>query len=214
MRTLYKPRSVNKNSVNPFQTHLDYDSSEKIRDNFLHIKWNLSKKGWTTEDFTSFLGISRPTFYQYGHKTDSKGFRKVPAAQLDLLRREDALRFFRAPEEFYLPDFMKRDEWSVDGQRTYSYLAAVYLSGLSGHPIIAHPDNTRDNSRAVEASKLTLRWFAAARSATRDQICKATNLSDYNIGRIGFVTASWGLEPISSQCERLEKLIGGNKKAA
>ncbi|ERI12536.1 hypothetical protein O206_11130 [Ochrobactrum sp. EGD-AQ16] len=99
----------------------------------------------------------------------------------------------------------------VGSERTHSFMKAVYLAGMTGEPIEPGSENDRQKDGAGD---VVLRWFAAVRGATREQIMAATHLSDYDIGRLGFVGNHWGLEVVETQCERLEKIIGENKIAA
>ncbi len=208
-------RTVNRNFRNPHEIHLKHETPEQIRDAFLHVKWQLKKSGWDTEDFTDLLGIARPTWYAYGHKLDSKGYRKIPADQLDRLRLQAAVTGLRRFDSAFAPSFMPaRDEWTVGGETTTSFLAAVYLAGVSGAEIKPGPKNVRDHGQSLEKSSQILRWFDVARGATREQIMRATNLGNYDIGRVGFITADWGIEPIKTYIARLEKIIGEKKLAA
>lgn len=208
-------RTVSKNFRNPHPIHLKHETPEQIRDAFLHVKWQLKKNGWATEDFTELLGIARPTWYAYGHKLESKGYRRIPADQLDLLRLQAAVAGLRRFDTAFAPSFMPpRDEWTVGSETTTSFLAAVYLAGVSGDEIKPDPKNVRDHEQSLEKSSQILRWFGVARQATRAQIMRATNLGDYDIGRIGFVTAHWGIEPIKTYTARLEKIVGEIQMAA
>ncbi len=208
-------RSVSKNFRNPYPVHLKHETPEQIRDAFLHIKWQLKKNGWATKDFTDLLGIARPTFYAYGHKLDSKGYRKIPADQLDSLRLQAAVTGLRRFDSaFALSCMPPRNEWTVDGETTTSFVAAVYLSGASGAEIIPGPKNTRDHNQSLEKSAQILAWFDVARQASRAQIARATNLGEYDIGRVGFITADWGIEPIKTYTARLEKIVGEKQMAA
>ncbi|MCO7728457.1 hypothetical protein NJB93_17865 [Brucella intermedia] len=197
--------------TNPYPVHILHTTPEEIRDAFLHIKWALERHGWATSDFTGFLGIPRQTWYQYGHKLDSKGYRRIPAVQLDLLRQQHALASFGSRDGAVDPFHRRRNRWTVGEETTFSFLKAIYMSGISGHPIVPGEDNER---KPEASAQKILRWFAAARQADRRQIMAATNLGDYDIGRIGFVGNHWGMEAYTSYCERLEKIVGGNKIAA
>lgn len=197
--------------TNPYPVHILHTTPEEIRDAFLHVKWALERHGWKTSDFTSLLGVSRQTWYQYGHKLESKGYRRIPAAQLDLLRQQHALATFGSRDNSVDPFYRRRNRWTVGEETTFSFLKAVYMSGISGHPIVPAADNERKPEASAE---VTLRWFAAARAATREQIMAASKLGDYDIGRLGFIGNHWGMEVYTSQCERLEKIVGENKKAA
>jgi hypothetical protein len=208
-------RTVNRNFRNPHEIHLKHETPEQIRDAFLHIKWQLKKSGWDTEDLTALLGIARPTWYAYGHKLESKGYRKIPAEQLDLLRLHAAVAGLRRFDSAFAPSFMPpRNEWTVGGEKTTSFLAAVYLSGVSGDQIVSGPENTKDHDMLLEKSAQIIAWFDVARQASRAQIARATNLGDYDIGRIGFITANWGIEPLKTYTARLEKIVGEKELAA
>lgn len=202
---------ANATKTNPHPIHLSHTSSMEIRDAFLHVKWALERHGWTTPDFIGLLGIPRQTWYQYGHKLDSKGYRRIPAAQLDLLRQQHALASFGASDNSVDPFSRRRDYWMVGSEQSHSFMKAIYLAGITGQPILRGPEN---ESQKAGAGDTVLRWFTAVRCATREQIVAATHLSDYDIGRLGFIGNHWGLEVTETQCERLETIVGGNKKAA
>lgn len=197
--------------INPYPIHLSHTTSEEIRDAFLHIKFALEKHGWTTPDFIGLLGIPRQTWYQYGHKLGSKGYRRIPAAQLDALRQQHALVSYGSRDGSVDPFSRRRDHWTVGTEKTHSFMRAIYMSGISGDPVIPGVENAKQKDGAGD---IVLRWFAAARGATREQIIAATHLGDYDIGRLGFIGNHWGLEVVETQCERLEKIVGGNKIAA
>lgn len=198
-------RKVSKNFINPHPLHERNDTPEAIRDAFLHVKWHLEKSGWTTENFTDLLGCARQTWYQYGHKLESKGFRQISADALDMLRREVVLEITRSLDRYQDPFRRWRDQWTVGEVTTHSKTNALYRSAFYSEEVVADPKNTSLDTLSDD-EKLLTDWLTAARFSTREQLMSATGLGAYDVGRIGLHAARWGIEPRYDWLHALEKM--------
>ncbi len=187
-------RKVSKNFINPHPTHDTHDTPETIRDAFLHVKWHLEKSGWTTENFTDLLGCARQTWYQYGHKLESKGYRQISADALDTLRKEVVLNITSQLDRYEDPFRRWRDMWTVGEVTTYSKTHALSRAAFYSEKVVADQKNTAPDILS-EDEKLLTEWLMAARFATREQLMSATGLGVYDIGRVGLHAARWGIEP-------------------
>lgn len=197
-------RKVSKNFINPHPIHEKTDTPETIRDAFLHVKWHLEKSGWTTENFTELLGCARQTWYQYGHKLESRGYRQISADSLDVLRREVVLNITSQLDRYEDPFRRWRDRWSVGELRTYSKTLALYKSAFTGEAVVPNDFNKADFGN-TEEEQLMLDWLTAARFTTREQLMSVTELGAYDVGRIGLHAARWGIEPRYDWLHALEK---------
>ncbi len=193
--------------INPHPIHAEHTRPEQIRDAFLHIKWQLSSRGWSTEDFAKFLGIARQSWYQLGHKIDSKGYRQISAEMLDKLRQEAAQEIVGALDGFHDPFGRERDTWTVGDLTTKSRTLALYRAALTGEAIVPGLHNARADDLSDEET-LMMRWFRAARHAKRKQLIEATGLGEYDVGRVGLHACRWGIPPTEAWISRLEEIVG------
>lgn len=198
-------RKVAKNFINPYPIHEKNDTPEAIRDSFLHVKWHLEKSGWTTENFTDLLGCARQTWYQYGHKLESKGYRQISADSLDTLRKEVVLNIAGQLDRYQDPFRRWRDKWTVGEVSTYSKTYALYRAAFYSEEVVADPRNMSPDILSEDEKMLT-EWLTAARFATREQLMQATNLGAYDVGRVGMQAARWGIEPRYDWLHALEKM--------
>ncbi len=176
-------RKVSKNFINPHPIHERNDTPEAVRDAFLHVKWHLEKSGWTTENFTDLLGCARQTWYQYGHKLESRGYRQISADALDTLRREVVLNISSQLDRYQDPFRRPRDMWYVGELITFSKTLALYKSAFTGEAVVSNDFNKADFTHS-EDEQLMLDWLTAARFATREQLMTATKLGPYDVGRV------------------------------
>lgn len=198
-------RKVSKNFINPHPLHTQNDTPETIRDAFLHVKWHLEKSGWTTENFTELLGCARQTWYQYGHKLESRGYRQISADALDTLRREVVLNITSQLDRYEDPFRRWRDQWTVGEVTTFSKTHALYRAVFFDEDIVASAHNKNDD-KLTDDEQLTVEWIAAAQSSSREQLMQATGLGAYDVGRIGLHAARWGIEPRYDWLAALEKM--------
>jgi len=193
--------------INPHPIHAEHTTPEQIRDAFLHVRWQLEKKGWTTEDFTQLLGVARQSWYQYGHKLDSKGYRQISADALDKLRQEAAQEIVSATDGYHDPFGRQRDTWTVGDLTTKSRTRALYRAALTGEAVVPGQAN-KHADELMEDEALMMRWFRAARHAKRKQLIEATSLGEYDVGRIGLHACRWGIPPTEAWVSRLEEIVG------
>lgn len=193
--------------INPHPIHASHTTAEEIRDAFMHIKWQLVRKGWTTEDFTQLLGIARQSWYQLGHKIDSKGYRQISAEMLDKLRQEAAQEIVAIVDGYHDPFGRERDTWTVGDLTTKSRTRALYRAALTGEAMIPGSHNKHADELSDDEA-LMMRWFRAARHANRKQLVEATGLSEYDVGRVGLQVARWGVRPDVRWVTNLEQIVG------
>ena len=62
------------------------NEAEKIRDQFVHLRDRLKRKGIDAQQLADLLGVKRQTTYQYGFSPNARGARIVPADLLDKMR--------------------------------------------------------------------------------------------------------------------------------
>lgn len=198
-------RKVSKNFINPYPIHEKTDTPETIRDAFLHVKWHLEKSGWTTENFIDLLGCARQTWYQYGHKLESKGYRQISADNLDALRKEVVLNISSQLDRYQDPFRRWRDRWTVGETATYSKTYALYRAVFYREDVVADPKNMSPVAMS-EDEKLLTDWLFSAGRSTREQLMTATGLGVYDVGRVGLHAARWGIEPRYDWLHVLEKL--------
>ena len=193
--------------INPHPIHAEHTTPEQIRDAFLHVRWQLEKKGWTTEDFTQLLGVARQSWYQYGHKLDSKGYRQISAENLDKLRQEAAQEIVAIVDGYHDPFGRERDIWIVGDLTTKSRTRALYRAALTGEAVVPGANNKHADELTSEET-LMMRWFRAARHAKRKQLIEATGLGEYDVGRVGLHACKWGIPPTEAWVSRLEEIVG------
>lgn len=198
-------RKVSKNFINPYQIHTINETPEAIRDAFLHVKWHLEKSGWTTENFTDLLGCARQTWYQYGHKPESRGYRQISADALDTLRKEVILNITSQLDRYQDPFRRQRNMWYVGELQTYSKTHALYKSAFTGEAVVPNDFNSADFGNSEE-EQLMMDWLTTAKDATREQLMQVTGLVAYDVGRVGLHAARWGIEPRYDWLAALEKL--------
>lgn len=198
---------VSAKKLNPFKIHDTHTSADEIRDAFMHVKWQLVRKGWKTEDFTGLLGIPRQSWYQHGHKLESHGYRQISADALDALRQEAAQEIVALIDGYHDPFGRERDSWTVGDLTTKSRTRALYRAALTGEAVVASSHNTRAHELSADEI-LMMRWFSAARHASREQLMEASGLGKYDVGRIGFQVCHWGLPPTEEWVDNLEQAIG------
>ncbi|MCX2696260.1 hypothetical protein [Ochrobactrum chromiisoli] len=198
---------VSAKKLNPHPIHTSHTTSEEIRDAFMHIKWMLVRKGWKTEDFTGLLGIPRQSWYQHGHKLESKGYRQISADALDMLRQETAQEIVAIVDGYHDPFGRERDTWTVGDLTTKSRTRALYRAALTGEAVVPGANNKHADELTNDEA-LLLRWFLAARRASREQLMSATGLSKYDVGRVGLHACKWGIPPTENWVDNLEQAIG------
>jgi len=198
---------VSAKKLNPHPVHPSHTTAEEIRDAFMHIKWQLVRKGWKTEDFTGLLGIPRQSWYQYGHKLESNGYRQISADSLDVLRQEAAQEIVAIVDGYHDPFGRERDTWIVGDLTTKSRTRALYRAALTGEAVVPGANNKiADELTSGEA--LMMRWFHAAKQASREQLMAATGLTKYDVGRVGLHACKWGIPPTENWVDNLEQAIG------
>ncbi|SPL65051.1 hypothetical protein [Ochrobactrum soli] len=198
---------VSAKKMNPHPIHPSHTTADQIRDAFMHIKWQLVRKGWKTEDFTGLLGIPRQSWYQYGHKLESAGYRQISADALDMLRQETAQEIVALVDGYHDPFGRERDTWTIGDLTTKSRTRALYRAALTGEAVVPGVQNKHaDNLSDDEA--LMMRWFQAAKQASREQLVAATGLSKYDVGRVGMHACKWGIPPVAEWVDNLERTIG------
>lgn len=198
---------VSAKKLNPYPIHPETKTAEQVRDAFLHVKWQLVRKGWKTEDFTGLLGIPRQSWYQHGHKLESAGYRQISADALDVLRQELAQEIVATFDGYHDPFGRERDIWTVGDLTTKSRTRALYRSALTGEAVVPGANNKHADELTSEES-LMMRWFHAAKQASRDQLVAATGLSKYDVGRVGLHACKWGIPPVAEWVDNLEQAIG------
>lgn len=198
---------VSAKKLNPFPIHTTHTTADQIRDAFMHIRWRLKRSGWDTDSFTSLLGIARQTWYQHGHELESRGYRQISADALDMLRQETVQEQVSLPDFYHDPFGRERDSWTVGDLTTKSRTRALYRGALTGEAVVPGSHNVRANELSDDEA-LMMRWFRAARHASREQMMAATGLGKYDVGRIGFQVCKWGIPPTETWVENLEKSIG------
>lgn len=198
---------VSAKKLNPFPIHQSHTTAEQVRDALLHVKWQLVRKGWKTEDFTGLLGIPRQSWYQHGHKLESQGYRQISADALDMLRQEAAQEIVAIVDGYHDPFGRERDTWTVGDLTTKSRTRALYRAALTGEAIVPGIHNKHADELTNDEA-LMMRWFQAAKQASRDQLVTATGLSKYDVGRVGFQVCKWGIPPTEAWVDNLERAIG------
>jgi len=198
---------VSAKKLNPHPIHTSHTTTEEIRDAFMHVKWQLVRKGWKTEDFTGLLGIPRQSWYQHGHKLESRGYRQISADMLDVLRQELAQEIVALVDGYHDPFGRERDSWTVGDLTTKSRTRALYRAALTGEAVVPGANNKHADELTSEES-LMMRWFHAAKQASREQLMSATGLSKYDVGRVGLHACKWGIPPTEEWVDNLEQVIG------
>lgn len=198
---------VSAKKLNPHPIHTSHTTADQIRDAFLHVKWQLVRKGWKTEDFTGLLGIPRQSWYQHGHKLESRGYRQISADALDMLRQETAQEIVASTDAFHDPFGRERDTWTVGDLTTKSRTRALYRAALTGEAVVPGANNKHADELTSDEA-LMMRWFYASRQASRDQLVAATGLSKYDVGRVGLHACKWGIPPVAEWVDNLEQVIG------
>nr|WP_312196564.1 hypothetical protein [Brucella anthropi] len=198
---------VSAKKLNPFPIHTTHTTADQIRDAFMHVKWQLVRKGWKTEDFTGLLGIPRQSWYQHGHKLESRGYRQISADALDMLRQELAQEIVALTDGYHDPFGRERDTWTVGDLTTKSRTRASYRAALTGEAVVPGVNNKHADKLSDDES-LMMRWFHAAKQASREQLMAATGLGKYDVGRVGFQVCKWGIPPTEAWVDNLERAIG------
>lgn len=187
------------------------DTPIKITLHFTDVK---KMSGLDAKSAAEALDVPVHHIHSYSWLPSARGSRQIPVEKLDILRIHAAERRFqhwhgaRAPMKSVT--HYGYEVHSIGGQVffTTNLPYAVYLAGCFGADVFPHPDHlNRDSFELTEREVLAMRWLTATRCSdvSYEELTAITGLGEYDVGRIGLIWISFGIEPQRHWVEALEK---------
>lgn len=160
--------------------------SQHFNDLLAALKSNIS-------EISEFLELQRTTTYKYGFDAATKGARKIPVHHLDKIRVLAIDNFYKELDEMcaeHMPDSFTYEAYGFITHLKNRFIWELAKSNRVLNDDVAKKYNFNDDEMR------RFKWLRAKfnGSINVDDMMEITGLSEYEVGRIGLIGYTWGIE--------------------
>lgn len=173
---------------------MEMKTHKQIKDHLDVLKKQMRMKN---KEIAELLGVKPHTFYMYGFEPETRGARKIPVHNLEILRKQAIEKHYEYLDDGFIAPFNIDDKiWRINGIKTRNKLRAIYESAVYGGVIEAAGGNTLSPD-LTEDEEIVFKWLRAKTDGSLDaeKMIEISGLDEYEVGCIGYIGSSWGIMP-------------------